>query len=212
MESIINLLSKNTPIGVKQIVSIYNEIINNKIFSNAQLIKKGSEIYRSCSIEYEGYILKYSIGVHNYIRTSESKYKNIPCKYNNLKFDSIGECKRYIDLMYMAKDNIISDLQLQIKYKLNINNVYVCDYIADFKYIVKNKDTFNYLLGKEFVKENETTIIEDFKGKETKEFIIKEKMMFAIYGIQILKVKRKSKEKKSKKIKTNKTYKNGKRY
>ena len=56
---------------------------------------------------------------------------------------------------------------------LSINDIKICDYIADFRYLQQDEDGFSKL------------IVEDAKGILTPEFKLKQKMMKAIHGIDI---------------------------
>ena len=77
------------------------------------------------------------------------------------------------DKLVDAKDGEIKELKLQVLYNLSINGIKICDYFADFTY----------------VKDGEF-IVEDAKGKATKEYILKRKMMKAIHGVTILETRK----------------------
>ena len=93
-----------------------------------------------------------------------SKYGNIKCEYEGIKFDSKAERKRYITLLLWQQSGVISDLELQVKYVLTASKKrddnsteraahYICD--------------FQYRCG-----ETGKLIVEDVKGgKATPEFI-----------------------------------------
>lgn len=95
------------------------------------------------------------------------KYGNQKPTYNGVKFDSKAEMMRYIQLSDMEAKGEISQLRMQVPYELQpsfkIENktIRAIKYVADFVYIDKD--------GKEH--------IEDVKGMETKEYILKRKMM-----------------------------------
>ncbi len=97
-----------------------------------------------------------------------SKYKNIKITIDNIVFDSLKEGRRYRELKLMLRAGIISDLEMQPMFKLEVNGSLICKYIADFRYIEKGE-----------------TIIEDVKGVKTREFRIKQKLMLAVHGIEI---------------------------
>ena len=104
-----------------------------------------------------------------------SKYGNKKTELDGLKFDSKIESKRYLQLRSMLEDGHITELQMQVKYKL-IGSQLKEDgkkerplaYIADFVYKVNGK-----------------TIVEDVKGMRTGEYIQKRKLMLFIHGITI---------------------------
>lgn len=99
-----------------------------------------------------------------------NKFKNIRCEVDGIKFPSIKEAIRYNDLKMMQLAGEIFDLKRQVTFKLEINAIVICSYRADFVYRDKK--------GK--------TIVEDSKGFITPEFKLKQKLMKAIYGIDIL--------------------------
>lgn len=99
-----------------------------------------------------------------------NKYRNI--KHNG--FDSLGEERRYHELLLMEKAGLISDLKTQVRYELipkqviNGKTYKKCEYVADFVYTEDGK-----------------TIVEDFKGIETEVFKIKRKLFIQKYGLEI---------------------------
>ncbi len=111
------------------------------------------------------------------------------------KFDSQGEYKRAIYLMDCEKQGLIQNLEYQIPYKIIINDVKICSYIADFRYMlnigfVKDgmrlpKDAFIDDFYNVWI-----PVVEDFKGVVTPMFKLKAKLVKACYDIDI-KVKKK---------------------
>jgi hypothetical protein len=108
------------------------------------------------------------------IRYKQNKYRNKKTIINNIVFDSKKEAKRYseLKLKLRACDNSkITDLKLQPRFLLqkgyvkNGKKIREINYIADFSY-TDNKGNF---------------IIEDVKGKKTKEYLLKKKMFGSIY-------------------------------
>ena len=99
---------------------------------------------------------------------------------DGITFASKHEAERYIELKYMERAHLISDLQLQRVFTLigaqrDKEGKIIerpCKYIADFVY--KDKD------GK--------TVVEDAKGMRTDVFRIKKKLMLSIYGIRVQEV------------------------
>ena len=94
------------------------------------------------------------------IEKKKSKMNNVRCEYNGINFMSIREKDRYINLLFYASKNIISNLRLQVPYKLEADGNHIETYIADFVYI----DTVS---GKE--------IVEDCKGMRTASYKRKKK-------------------------------------
>lgn len=109
---------------------------------------------------------------NNFSRKHSSKYKAIQCQLDGKIFSSKAELQRYATLKLQELAGEISDLRTQVRYKLCINGVLVCSYIADFVYNKQNQE-----------------IVEDKKSAITKKnpvYRIKNKLMRAIYGIKIL--------------------------
>jgi hypothetical protein len=90
---------------------------------------------------------------------------------DNIRFHSIKEARRYSELLLAVQAGEIRDLQLQVKYSLDVNGVHICNYYADFVY-------HDY--------RTETTVVEDSKGKRIQPYPIKAKLMKACHGIDIL--------------------------
>jgi len=100
-----------------------------------------------------------------------SKYKNVKCTYNGIKFDSKGERDRYKVLEIREKSGEIYGLKTQVKFPIVINGVKVCNYISDFTY---------------YLKDNHNIVVEDYKGVITGLFTLKKKLMKAVHGIDVL--------------------------
>ena len=98
---------------------------------------------------------------------------------DGITFDSKWESERYGQLRAMERGGIVTDLELQVKYDIVINDIKICKYIADFVYKEESPD------GE--IKE----IVEDAKGFETPEFKLKKKLMKAVHGIDIFLSKKK---------------------
>jgi len=98
---------------------------------------------------------------------------------DGITFDSKWESERYGQLRAMERGGIVTDLKLQVKYDIVINDIKICKYIADFVY-------------KEELPNGEIKeIVEDAKGFETPEFKLKKKLMKAVHGIDIYLSKKK---------------------
>jgi hypothetical protein len=98
---------------------------------------------------------------------------------DGITFDSKWESERYGQLRAMERGGIVTDLKLQVKYDIVINDIKICKYISDFVY-------------KEELPNGEIKeIVEDAKGFETPEFKLKKKLMKAVHGIDIYLSKKK---------------------
>ena len=65
---------------------------------------------------------------------------------------------------------MIQDLELQPKFKLEVNGVHITTYYADFRY---------------HDNERRAEVVEDVKGMRTQIYIIKRRLMKAIHDIEI---------------------------
>ena len=120
------------------------------------------------------------------------KYRNKKIVADGITFDSQKEYHRYSELKLLEKAGKITDLRLQVPFELippqyeyykrygKTGNPlkdgkktieHAVKYIADFVYI-----------------ENGETIVEDSKGMQTKDYIIKRKLMLYVHGVRIREV------------------------
>ena len=100
------------------------------------------------------------------------------------KFDSKAEYSRWLELVAMERAGMIADLRRQVRYEVipaNDKNRKT-EYIADAVYT-----------------ENGRVIVEDTKGFETPEYIIKKKLMYHVHGIEIFESRMRPKKSKRKK-------------
>ena len=126
-------------------------------------------------------------------RDKGKKYNNTKVEYDGIKFDSKKEMQRYIVLKDAEKSGVISNLELQVKYEL-IPAVRE-EYIEHLKTKDKVKTRtlqlpITYTCDFQYLK-NGVLVVEDVKASPKmlpKEFVLKEKMMFALKGIRIKKV------------------------
>jgi hypothetical protein len=99
-----------------------------------------------------------------------NKYKNEPTTTGGKTFASKKEAARYQNLQFQQRAGEITELKTQVPFKIEINGVLVCKYVADFTYINK--------AGK--------TVVEDVKGVKTPIYKLKNKLMLVVLGINIL--------------------------
>src|SRR6266481_255784 len=92
-----------------------------------------------------------------------SKYKAIKTEVDGVAFHSRKEANRYRELKLLEKCGKISELGLQPRWPIFINNMLICYYIADFRYY-----------------ESGEWIIEDVKGMKTPIYNLKKKLIKAI--------------------------------
>lgn len=102
-----------------------------------------------------------------------SKYHSKKVIYDNIKFDSIKEKNRYIQLKLLEKSNKISELELQKKFELQPK--YINNNGEHIRSITYKADFFYY--------DNETKqyVVEDTKGYRTEVYKLKKKMFEYVY-------------------------------
>ena len=100
------------------------------------------------------------------------KYRNKITEVNGLVFASRKEAKTYLDLVSRSNAGLITDLELQPRYPMVVNETKVCTYVADFRYI-----------------EDGRVVVADVKSPATRKnpvYRLKKKLMRALYNIEIL--------------------------
>jgi len=100
----------------------------------------------------------------------KSKYRNKPIVVDNIRFQSIKEAVRYVELKLLEKAGEISKFELQPRFPIVIGDVEVrfpngrqMVYVADFYYLQNGKQ-----------------IVEDVKGMLTDVYKIKRALMLAM--------------------------------
>ena len=101
----------------------------------------------------------------------QNKYHNRKTVVDGIVFDSKAEASRYGTLKLFSRAGLITDLQLQVPFLIVVNGQKICKYIADFVYTEEGRQ-----------------VVEDVKGVRTREYIIKRKLMAAVFGIKITEV------------------------
>lgn len=102
----------------------------------------------------------------------KNKYNAKAGYYDDIYFRSSGELNRYIQLKRLMKAGRVEDLELQPKYilqekyKVGNEKIRALKYTADFRYLDKDLNK---------------TVIEDFKGKKTKDYEIRKKLFIKKY-------------------------------
>lgn len=124
--------------------------------------------------------------------TYKSKYYNVKTRaLDGTVFDSYKEARRWDELLLLQRAGKITDLQRQVKYEL-----VPAQYETYERYSKKGerlKDGVKLLERKaEYVAdfvytdaESGELVVEDAKGMRTQEYILKRKLMLAVYGIRI---------------------------
>ena len=102
-----------------------------------------------------------------------NKYNAVKTTINGITFDSKRESIRYQELLLLQRAGQIRDLALQVPFAIIVNGKKICKYIADFQYV-------DVATGK--------TVVEDSKGVRTQVYVLKRKLVSAVYGIDIVEV------------------------
>lgn len=100
-----------------------------------------------------------------------NKYRNKKTEVDGILFDSKKEAAQYQVLKLRERAGEISGLVLQKPFDLIVNGVKIGVYVSDFVYT-----------------ENGQSIVADAKGMRTRVYVMKRKLMKAIYGIDIREV------------------------
>lgn len=102
---------------------------------------------------------------------TRQKYRAQRTVVDGISFASKAEAKRYLELKAMETQGAIERLELQPKYPVVIDGKKICTYIADFRYFTPSE-----------------CIVEDCKGYRTPVYLIKKKLIEALYRIKIQEV------------------------
>lgn len=109
------------------------------------------------------------------LKTPGSKMRNVRVQVDGIWFDSNKEANRWSELCILQASEHITNLRRQVWYDLWVGRELICRYRADFVYT--NLGSFI-----------NDIIVEDVKGRRTREYIIKKKLMKACLGIEIVEV------------------------
>lgn len=102
-----------------------------------------------------------------------SKFGNRRVCWRGVWFDSQAELNHWLILLDRQKRGKISGLERQVAYRLDVNGVHICKYIADFVYFDNDTDRL---------------CVVDKKGYKTHEYKLKKKLMLACHDIEIIEV------------------------
>lgn len=104
-----------------------------------------------------------------------TKYRSRRTTLDGQTFDSKAEASRFASLSVMQRAGRISGLQTQRRFALVVNGHIIATYVADFSY---------------FDEATKADVVEDVKSGATLTpvFRLKEKLMMALYGIEIKRI------------------------
>jgi hypothetical protein len=103
-------------------------------------------------------------------RRRGNKFGAIPTQRDGIWFASGLEADGYSELKLREKAGEITDLELQVKYELTVNDVWVKTYTADYRYRLVADGTI---------------VVSDAKGYKPREWGVIKRLMKACYGIDV---------------------------
>jgi len=106
-------------------------------------------------------------------RFAVNKFGAVKTVVGGISFDSKAEARRYLDLKMLQDAGIITDLDRQVPFSIEINGRKICKYLADF--------TYKTAAGEDR--------IEDVKGYVTPVYRLKKKLVEAVFNVRIIEVK-----------------------
>ena len=146
-------------------------------------------------------------------KDNDTKYHSKKVIYNGIKFDSIAENDRYIVLKLMEDSKLISNLQLQVPFKLcppvyfnRVSKQYSLEKTGKMNQWVTARLEKKYIADFTYFDDKGLFIVEDNKGYKTVKYKSDKVKMKLIHNIQIfespkpIKEKTNVKKRKSKKI------------
>ena len=113
-----------------------------------------------------------------------TKHGNEPVMVEGIWFQSKWEAHRWTELRLEEKAGFIRKLERQRPFAIVIDNIHVCNYVADFVYERPER----FASGESWQR-----IVEDAKGMRTEMYRLKKKLMRACLGIVIHEVRRERK-------------------
>lgn len=120
-------------------------------------------------------------------KPKSNKYQAQKCVVDGIRFDSKREANRYAELLLLSRIGQITGLQRQVKFEL-IPAQHEPDKIGKRGGVIKGgviEKSCDYYADFVYVDSNGQVVIEDTKGVQTKEYVIKRKLMLYKYGIKI---------------------------
>jgi hypothetical protein len=107
-----------------------------------------------------------------------SKYHNRRVSLDGYTFDSAAEARRYQELRLMEAAGELRDIEVHPRFRVEVMGCdgkahHICDYVSDFRYWDCRGHRF---------------VVEDVKGVRTQAYILKRKLVEALYGWTITEV------------------------
>ena len=118
---------------------------------------------------------KYLEMVNQMRKPQKNKYKNFITEVDGIKFHSAKEAAYYGELKIKKLAGEVRAFEMQKRYKLEVNGVLICTYVADFVVTYSTGIT-------------EVIDVKSFFTRRLPEYRKKKKLMIAIYKITIKEV------------------------
>lgn len=131
-------------------------------------------VLRECNYprQKDSWTCAYHTTEANTSTTRESKYNAQRTETQGKTFASKAEAARYQELVLLQQAGVIRNLECQRRWPLIVNGIPVGHYVSDFEYDERQGDTWPH-------------VTEDTKGVKTPVFLLKSKLMLALYGVSI---------------------------
>jgi len=118
-------------------------------------------------------------------KKGKSKYRAKRTVLDGITFDSETESKRYAILLLEQRAGFIRNLVAHVKYRIEFNNIHICNYTSDFEY--ERREPVLGSMSDEWVR-----VVEDVKSEATakkqRDWPRTQKLMLACHGIKIYEV------------------------
>lgn len=101
------------------------------------------------------------------------KYRNTRVQVNGEWFHSKREASRLPQLRLLERDGSVRNIKRQVKYRIVVNEVLICTYIADYVYEERARNGAW------------SEVVEDVKGYANDRWPMKKKLMRACFGIVV---------------------------
>jgi len=123
-----------------------------------------------------------------------NKYNSRKTIYAGITFDSILERDRYIFLKSLLDKGAISDLRLQVEFELIPAQYRKTEHLTAKGKVVTKKvlveRATRYFADFTYRDSGGNLVVEDTKGKKTKEYAIKKKLMLLRYRIEVREIRK----------------------
>jgi hypothetical protein len=116
---------------------------------------------------------------------ARTKFRNVKVEVDGIRFDSKWEAHRWQELTLMQRAGEIRKLERQRPFAIVINEIHVCNYVADFVY--ERLERFG-------AGESWQRVVEDAKGFRTEMYRLKKKLLRASLGIEIVETRQRRKK------------------